>query len=116
MSQNTFTNNYAQAKSASAGGAIFTYGNTTITKSNFQSNKATGRANGGGAISNIGNLTVHTTNIINNVASAAGSAMSNGGTIKSITGTYWGSRSPSWKKLLYRISKPSSYSKTKINN
>jgi hypothetical protein len=116
MSQNTFTNNNAQAKSASAGGAIFTYGNTTITKSNFQSNKATGRANGGGAIANIGNLTVHTTNIINNVASAAGSAMSNGGTIKSITGNYWGSRSPSWKKLLYRISKPSSYSKTKINN
>lgn len=116
MTKTAFTSNTANGTSIGAAGAIYTYTNTTITNSNFTSNKALGRANGGGAIINIGNLTVHTSNFINNAASATGSEISNGGTIKSLTGNYWGSTSPKWNTIFYGIKTPSSYSKTKLSN
>lgn len=116
LNASSFTGNNATAKSSAAGGAVFAEGNTTITHSLLQNNRVIATANGGGAIASTGNLTATYNNFISNVASAAGSAISNGGTVVSIENNYWGVASPTWSGLLYNANKPSKYSRTYINN
>ena len=114
MNRSLFSKNVADATSSGAGGAAFVQSNAIVTLSNFTNNKASGSNNGGGAIANTGNLTATTNNFVSNVASAAGSAVSNGGTVRSVENNYWGSSSPDWSKLLYKVKTPSKYSKTLI--
>ncbi|MCD7781073.1 MAG: Ig-like domain repeat protein [Methanosphaera sp.] len=110
-----FTSNIANGTNASGGGAISISGNATMTYCNFTSNQAlSSKANVGGAIINAGNLSVTYSNFISNQASLVGSAISNSGTIVTILDNYWGSSSPTWSKLLYNATKPSSYKTSKI--
>ena len=114
MSSSTFTSNSAEGTSLGGAGAVFAYANTIVTTTTFTANKATGSSNGGGAIANVGNISVTKSNFINNVASAAGSALSNGGKVITINGNYWGSSYPNWSTLLSNVNAPTSYSKTKV--
>lgn len=114
MSSSSFTSNIAEGTSVGGAGAIFSYANAVISTTTFTANQASGPSNGGGAIANVGNMSVTKTNFINNVASAAGSAMSNGGNVITINGNYWGSSYPNWSTLLSNIKTPTSYSKTRV--
>lgn len=67
------------------GGAIYNYGNLTVTDSTFRSNHAT---NDGGAITNAGTLTVTRSTFNSNSASNAGAIYNDAGTLNVTESTF----------------------------
>ena len=83
----TFTGNNA----TNYGGAIYNYGNSTITISNFADNTATGTSGRGGAIFNIGALTITNSNFMYNTAKgSSGGAVDNLGALTIINCSFTG--------------------------
>lgn len=115
--KNIFKNNEINAKNMALAGAIYSYGKVKISSDNFIQNKINATSLGGGAIANMGNLTITKTNFIDNNASNTGNAITSTKTAKNnINNNYWGSTKPSWKQLLYGLSKPKKYLKKKAWN
>lgn len=112
-----FTENSLRSQNVSISGTIYAYSNVKISHCDFTKNQVVGKNLGGGALANMGNLTVTSSNFIGNNASTSGDAITATNTaVNSINGNYWGSSTPDFKKLLFGVHAPTSYSKTQISH
>ncbi len=115
VTNSNFTSNSIKAKSLALAGAIYTFSVVDVRNSNFEKNDINATNLGGGAIANMGNLTVTNSNFISNNAYNAGDAITATTSAKNnIENNYWGSNNPNWSNLLYSVSQPKTYSKTKL--